>query len=58
MIFLVERGGNCGWSINEGRHPFRPEGKKAPGTFATPLVEHPHSDFGIPMVGQIWEMAL
>jgi uncharacterized repeat protein (TIGR03806 family) len=45
MIYLVERGGNHGWSVNEGRHPFRPERKKGPGVFATPLVEHPHSDF-------------
>ena len=41
MIYLVERGGNHGWSVNEGRHPFRPERKKGPGAFATPLVEAP-----------------
>lgn len=45
MVYLVERGGNHGWSVREGSHPFRPERKKGPGTFATPLVEHPHSDF-------------
>ncbi|MFO0951598.1 MAG: PQQ-dependent sugar dehydrogenase, partial [Isosphaeraceae bacterium] len=45
MVYLVERGGNHGWGVNEGTHPFRPERKKGPGTFAKPLVEHPHSDF-------------
>lgn len=45
MIYLVERGGDHGWSVNEGSHPFRPDRKRGPGTFATPLVEHPHSNF-------------
>ncbi|MGE3820612.1 MAG: PQQ-dependent sugar dehydrogenase, partial [Isosphaeraceae bacterium] len=45
MVYLVERGGNHGWGVNEGSHPFRPERKKGPGVFAKPVVEHPHSDF-------------
>jgi uncharacterized repeat protein (TIGR03806 family) len=45
MIYRIERGGNHGWSVNEGKHPFRPERRKGPGTFAAPIVEHPHSDF-------------
>ncbi len=45
MIYLVQRGGNYGWSINEGSHPFRPERTKGPGDFQKPIVEHPHSDF-------------
>ena len=55
MVYLVERGGNHGWSVNEGRHPFRPERKKGPGTFATPLVEHPHSDFRSITGGYVYE---
>jgi uncharacterized repeat protein (TIGR03806 family) len=55
MIYLVERGGNHGWSVNEGKHPFRPERKKGPGTFATPLVEHPHSDFRSITGGYVYE---
>jgi uncharacterized repeat protein (TIGR03806 family) len=55
MIYLVERGGNHGWSVNEGSHPFRPERKKGPGTFATPLVEHPHSDFRSITGGYVYE---
>ena len=55
MVYLVERGGNHGWSVNEGSHPFRPERKKGPGTFATPLVEHPHSDFRSITGGYVYE---
>ncbi len=45
MVGLVQRGGNYGWSVMEGSHPFRPERKKGPGEFQKPIVEHPHSDF-------------
>jgi len=45
MIYLIRRGGNYGWSVQEGAHPFRPERPKGPGPFETPIVEHPHSDF-------------
>ena len=45
MVYLIQRGGNYGWSVNEGKHPFRPERKKGPGAFQEPIVEHPHSDF-------------
>jgi uncharacterized repeat protein (TIGR03806 family) len=57
MVYLVERGGNHGWSVNEGSHPFRPERKKGPGAFATPLVEHPHSDFRSITGGYVYESA-
>lgn len=45
MVYVIQRGGNYGWSVNEGRHPFRPERPKGPGEFQKPIVEHPHSDF-------------
>ncbi len=45
MVYLIQRGGNYGWSVREGRYPFRPERPKGPGEFIPPLVEHPHSDF-------------
>jgi uncharacterized repeat protein (TIGR03806 family) len=45
MIFRVERGGNYGWSITEGSHPFRPERKRGPGPIIPPIVEHDHANF-------------
>lgn len=45
MIYVVQKGGNYGWSVMEGAHPFRPERKLGPSPILPPLVEHPHSDF-------------
>ncbi len=45
MIYRIERGGNYGWSITEGSHPFRPERKRGPGTIIPPIVEHDHANF-------------
>jgi uncharacterized repeat protein (TIGR03806 family) len=45
MIFRIERGGNYGWSVTEGSHPFRPERKRGPGQIIPPIVEHDHANF-------------
>jgi len=55
MVYLIERGGNYGWSIKEGNYPFRPERPKGPGEFIKPLVEHPHSDFRSITGGYVFE---
>lgn len=45
MIYKVEKGGNYGWSVQEGTHPFRPERKKGPTPILKPIVEHDHAAF-------------
>ncbi|MEO8496550.1 MAG: PQQ-dependent sugar dehydrogenase, partial [Planctomycetota bacterium] len=45
QIFLIERGGNYGWSVMEGSHPFRPERPRGPSPFVPPIVEHDHAEF-------------
>ena len=44
MVYRVERGGNYGWSVVEGRQPVRPEAKRGPTPILPPTVEHPHTE--------------
>ncbi|MFP6612943.1 MAG: PQQ-dependent sugar dehydrogenase [Pirellulales bacterium] len=44
MIYLGKKGGNYGWSVREGSHPFMPHRKPGPGSFESPIVEHPHAE--------------
>jgi len=45
QIFLIQRGGNYGWSVMEGAHPFRPGRERGPSPFIPPVVEHNHAEF-------------
>lgn len=45
QIFLIEGGGNYGWSVMEGSHPFGPDRPRGPSSFVAPIVEHDHAEF-------------
>jgi uncharacterized repeat protein (TIGR03806 family) len=44
MLYRVERGGNYGWSVMEGRQPTNPEWPRGPTPILPPVVDHPHSE--------------
>jgi putative heme-binding domain-containing protein len=43
MVHKVERGGNYGWSIVEGRQPIKPDQKIGPTPIRAPMIEIPHT---------------
>jgi uncharacterized repeat protein (TIGR03806 family) len=45
MVYRIEKGGNYGWSVMEGTHPFRPTRPKGPTPILPPVVEHDHHEF-------------
>jgi len=60
MVHLIENGGNYGWSIKEGFHPFQPYRRQRPDSAAKiqpPIVEYPHAptrdrqDIGLSITG-------
>ena len=44
LLDRVERGGNYGWSIMEGRQPTNPEWPRGPTPILPPTIDHPHSE--------------
>ena len=46
MVHRIENGGNYGWSIREGFHPFQPQRRQRPDPASAvrpPIVEYPHA---------------
>ena len=44
MIYLVERGGNYGWSIMEGPQPVAGDRRRGPDPITPPVISHPHTE--------------
>ncbi len=44
MIDRVQKGGNYGWSVMEGRQTVRPEAKRGPTPILPPTLDFPHTE--------------
>ena len=44
FLFRVEKGGNYGWSVREGRQPVKPDLQPGPTPILPPTVEHSHRE--------------
>ena len=44
FIYQVQKGGNYGWSIVEGRQPVNTHFQRGPTPILPPTVDHPHSE--------------
>ena len=44
MVRVVQKGGNYGWSVQEGSHPFHPKKQIGPGPIIPPVFEHHHTE--------------
>lgn len=43
-IYRVKRGGNYGWSVNEGPQQFRTDRQRGPGPILPPAIAHSHAE--------------
>jgi putative heme-binding domain-containing protein len=44
MVYRVQKGGNYGWSVMEGRQPVRPDSKRGPTPILPPALDFPHTE--------------
>jgi putative heme-binding domain-containing protein len=44
MVYRVQRGGNYGWSVMEGRQPVRPNARRGPTPILPPNLDFPHTE--------------
>ncbi|HEY0985098.1 PQQ-dependent sugar dehydrogenase [Schlesneria sp.] len=44
MLFRIERGGNYGWAVMEGRQSTHPEWPRGPSPFLPPVIDHSHNE--------------
>jgi putative heme-binding domain-containing protein len=44
MVYRVQKGGNYGWSVMEGRQPVRPNSRRGPTPILPPTLDFPHTE--------------
>lgn len=44
MVYRVQKGGNYGWSVMEGRQSVRPAEKRGPTPILPPTIDFPHTE--------------
>ncbi|MBI2823896.1 MAG: PQQ-dependent sugar dehydrogenase [Planctomycetia bacterium] len=44
IVHVIQRGGNYGWSVEEGGQPFHPGRARGPTPILPPVAVHPHSE--------------
>ena len=44
QVYLIQKGGNYGWSLSEGSHVFHATRQAGPDPISPPAAEHPHSE--------------
>ncbi len=54
MIHRIERGGNCGWPVMEGRAALRSEVKIGPTPIIPPVKDHPHTEANSVIGGPVY----
>ncbi|MGE3819869.1 MAG: PQQ-dependent sugar dehydrogenase [Isosphaeraceae bacterium] len=45
QVYLIQKGGNYGWSLTEGSHVFYAQRQAGPDPILPPTAEHNHSEF-------------
>jgi len=44
MVYKIQKGGNYGWSVMEGRQEIRPNARRGPTPILPPTIDFPHTD--------------
>jgi len=57
MVHRIQRGGNCGWPIVEGRAILRSEVTPGPTPIIPPIKDHPHSEANSVIGGPVYRGA-
>jgi putative heme-binding domain-containing protein len=54
MVHRIQRGGNCGWPVMEGRMALRTEVKPGPTPIIPPVKDHPHTEANSVIGGPVY----